>query len=71
MLFGMADPIAKAFSQCGYLVRQYVPLGEMIPGMGYLIRRLLENTSNESFLKHTFVDQEAVEDLLAEPQMQN
>ena len=31
--------------------------GEMLPGMGYLVRRLLENTSNESFLRHTFFDQ--------------
>lgn len=67
MLFGMADPIAKAFVDNGYLVRQYVPLGPIIPGMGYLIRRLLENTSNESFLRHTFFDSDAVDTLLKEP----
>ncbi|MEZ4753829.1 MAG: proline dehydrogenase family protein [Bdellovibrionota bacterium] len=69
MLYGMAEPIAKAFAKEGYLVRLYVPLGEMLPGMGYLVRRLLENTSNESFLKHTFHDDAEIEALLAEPMM--
>jgi len=67
MLFGMAEPIARAFAKHGYLVRLYVPLGEMLPGMGYLVRRLLENTSNESFLRHTFFDSETVDELLREP----
>lgn len=67
MLYGMAQPIAKAFRDKGYLVRLYVPLGELIPGMGYLVRRLLENTSNESFLRHTFADSDKLEDLLAKP----
>jgi RHH-type proline utilization regulon transcriptional repressor/proline dehydrogenase/delta 1-pyrroline-5-carboxylate dehydrogenase len=66
-LFGMADSITKAFSHLGYLVRVYVPLGEMIPGMGYLIRRLLENTSNESFLRHTFTQKSNIKSLLASP----
>lgn len=67
MLYGMAEPIARAFRSRGYLVRLYVPLGEMLPGMGYLVRRLLENTSNESFLKHTFFDSGNVSDLLRAP----
>ncbi len=54
MLYGMADPIAKAFADQNLLVRLYVPVGELVSGMGYLIRRLLENTSNESFLRHVF-----------------
>ena len=70
MLFGMAGPIAAAFTKRNYLVRLYVPLGEMLPGMGYLVRRLLENTSNESFLRHTFFEGDAVEALLNEPQFQ-
>jgi RHH-type proline utilization regulon transcriptional repressor/proline dehydrogenase/delta 1-pyrroline-5-carboxylate dehydrogenase len=45
----------------------YVPLGDLVPGMGYLVRRLLENTSNESFLRHTFFDAEEVSTLLKEP----
>ncbi|MCB0339442.1 MAG: proline dehydrogenase family protein, partial [Bdellovibrionales bacterium] len=47
--------------------RQYVPLGDLIPGMGYLIRRLLENTSNESFLRHTFFDENEITSLLKAP----
>jgi len=67
MLYGMADPIAHSFSKKDYLVRLYVPLGEMLPGMGYLVRRLLENTSNESFLRHTFFDANNLDDLLTQP----
>jgi RHH-type proline utilization regulon transcriptional repressor/proline dehydrogenase/delta 1-pyrroline-5-carboxylate dehydrogenase len=70
VLYGMAEPIAEAFMKRGYLVRMYVPLGELLPGMGYLVRRLLENTSNESFLKHTFFDSDEVSTLLREPHMQ-
>lgn len=70
MLFGMADPIADTFSKEGYLVRLYAPLGDLLPGMGYFVRRLLENTSNESFLRHTFFDQDNIERLLKEPQQQ-
>jgi RHH-type proline utilization regulon transcriptional repressor/proline dehydrogenase/delta 1-pyrroline-5-carboxylate dehydrogenase len=67
MLYGMAEPIARAFSRKDYLVRLYVPLGEMLPGMGYLVRRLLENTSNESFLRHTFVNESEITQLLKKP----
>jgi RHH-type proline utilization regulon transcriptional repressor/proline dehydrogenase/delta 1-pyrroline-5-carboxylate dehydrogenase len=69
MLFGMAEPIARAFAAQGTLVRMYVPLGDMIVGMGYLVRRLLENTSNESFLRHTFFDSDEIEELLSAPAM--
>ena len=32
-------------------VRTYSPIGDLIAGMAYLVRRLLENTSNDSFLR--------------------
>ncbi len=67
MLFGMGDPLKTAVADMGYTLRIYTPFGELIPGMAYLIRRLLENTSNESFLKHTFSEHEAAEHLLADP----
>jgi RHH-type proline utilization regulon transcriptional repressor/proline dehydrogenase/delta 1-pyrroline-5-carboxylate dehydrogenase len=70
VLYGMAEPIATAFLNRGYLVRMYVPLGEILPGMGYFVRRLLENTSNESFLRHTFFEKSQVERLLRAPCMQ-
>jgi len=67
MLFGMADPFKKAVSEMGYRLREYVPVGEMLPGMAYLVRRLLENTSNEGFLRAKFVKQEEQGALLVDP----
>lgn len=69
VLYGMAEPIAAAFRNRGYLVRMYVPLGEILPGMGYFVRRLLENTSNESFLRHTFFEGSEVDTLLRQPKV--
>lgn len=67
MLYGMAEPMKLAMTQMGFRVREYVPIGEMIPGMAYLVRRLLENTSNESWLRHSYADGYSVEQLLAAP----
>lgn len=50
-LYGMADELKSALVQCGRRVREYCPVGELLPGMAYLVRRLLENTSNEGFLR--------------------
>lgn len=52
MLYGMAEGLRRAVHESGYLTRVYVPVGEILPGMAYLVRRLLENTSNESWLVH-------------------
>ena len=68
MLHGMGEPIARALVDRGHRVRIYTPYGAMLPGMAYLVRRLLENTSNESFLKASFADHAAVEDLLRNPE---
>jgi RHH-type transcriptional regulator, proline utilization regulon repressor / proline dehydrogenase / delta 1-pyrroline-5-carboxylate dehydrogenase len=54
LLYGMAGPLATALAERGERVRIYMPIGELIPGMSYLVRRLLENTSNESFLRRGF-----------------
>ncbi|MDA1008399.1 MAG: proline dehydrogenase family protein, partial [Planctomycetota bacterium] len=67
MLHGMADELKSAVSQLGLRLREYVPIGEMIPGMAYLVRRLLENTSNESWLKAGFLDHADAGKLLADP----
>jgi len=67
MLYGLAEPIRKAAVAQRYRVREYVPVGELIPGMAYLVRRLLENTSNESFLRLTFAQHLDPEELLAPP----
>lgn len=67
MLYGMADSLKAAVLDRGLRLRQYVPIGEMLPGMAYLVRRLLENTSNESWLRAGFFDNVPDEDLLASP----
>ena len=68
MLHGMGDPIKEAVRALGLRLREYAPVGELIPGMAYLVRRLLENTANDSFLRHTFVEGEAVDQLVQPPQ---
>ncbi|MFQ5963813.1 MAG: L-glutamate gamma-semialdehyde dehydrogenase [Candidatus Scalinduaceae bacterium] len=68
MLYGMADPIKKAILQLGYNVCEYVPIGEFLPGISYFVRRLMENTSNESFLRQTFTKDTNVEELLCRPE---
>lgn len=67
VLYGMADKLAKKLAEKGYRVRVYTPFGELIPGMSYLIRRLLENTANSSFLRQNLEDK-PVEELLAAPE---
>ncbi|HEY6007692.1 MAG TPA: proline dehydrogenase family protein, partial [Geobacteraceae bacterium] len=67
MLYGMAEPVKHAMLRLGFPVREYVPVGALIPGMAYLVRRLLENTSNEGFLRRAFVDGADRTQLLAEP----
>jgi RHH-type proline utilization regulon transcriptional repressor/proline dehydrogenase/delta 1-pyrroline-5-carboxylate dehydrogenase len=67
LLYGMAGPIKRALVEMGYRVREYCPVGELLPGMSYLVRRLLENTSNEGFLKAKFSDNAGPEQLLRDP----
>lgn len=67
MLYGMADQIKKSLSKQGYRIREYATVGELIPGMAYLVRRLLENTSNESWLRNKFSENISPEELLADP----
>lgn len=67
MLYGMAGPIKDALRDMGVPVRIYTPCGELIPGMAYLVRRILENTSNESFLRLRFAEGAAEDKLLANP----
>src|SRR5438034_1182999 len=67
-LYGMAQPLVRALTERGERVRIYMPFGELIPGMAYLVRRLLENTSNESFLPRGFAEHESPDALLADPE---
>lgn len=66
-LYGMADTIKNHLIQQGWRVRQYCPMGTPIPGMAYLVRRLLENTANESFIKSWQKRKNNIKDLLKAP----
>jgi proline dehydrogenase len=65
-LRGLGDDLARALADSGLRVRSYCPVGDLVSGMAYLVRRLLENTANESFLSER-ASGAALEDLLAAP----
>jgi proline dehydrogenase len=66
VLRGLGDELQHALAARGYRVRTYCPVGDLVAGMAYLVRRLLENTSNESFLSEQ-ARGVALEQLLAAP----
>jgi proline dehydrogenase len=51
VLRGLGDDVQHALAATGARVRAYCPVGDLVAGMAYLVRRLLENTSNDSFLR--------------------
>jgi proline dehydrogenase len=66
VLRGLGDELGAALASQGFRVRVYCPVGDLVAGMAYLVRRLLENTANDSFLG----DRQRglpVEELLAAP----
>ena len=67
MLYGMGDAEKAAVTAAGWRMRVYMPYGQLVPGMAYLVRRLLENSSNESFLRAGFVERLPAETLFAPP----
>jgi RHH-type transcriptional regulator, proline utilization regulon repressor / proline dehydrogenase / delta 1-pyrroline-5-carboxylate dehydrogenase len=70
MLYGMADSQKQALVDRGHRLRIYMPYGDLIPGMAYLVRRLLENTSNDSFLRAGVMEERPPDELLADPAVQ-
>ena len=66
VLRGLGDQLQGALAASGYRVRTYCPIGDLVAGMAYLVRRLLENTSNESFLAEQGRGR-PLEELLAAP----
>jgi RHH-type proline utilization regulon transcriptional repressor/proline dehydrogenase/delta 1-pyrroline-5-carboxylate dehydrogenase len=66
VLRGLGDDLQHALATQGFRVRTYCPVGDLVAGMAYLVRRLLENTSNESFL-HEQAAGVPLETLLAAP----
>ena len=67
-LYGMGENLARSLSQFNYPARFYTTVGELIPGMSYLVRRLLENTSNQSFIRNTMENKTA--ECLLPPEIQ-
>ncbi|HET6516223.1 MAG TPA: L-glutamate gamma-semialdehyde dehydrogenase [Thermodesulfovibrionales bacterium] len=67
MLYGTAESVRKVLRRMDYRVKVYAPVGELIPGMAYLVRRLLENTSDESFLRRSFFERESFEEMMKPP----
>jgi len=66
-LYGMADELKAALVATGHRVREYCPVGDLLPGMAYLVRRLLENTSNEGFLRAKDAGGASRDELLRNP----
>ncbi|MFL5893826.1 MAG: proline dehydrogenase family protein [Thermoleophilaceae bacterium] len=66
VLRGLGDDLARALASFDVRVRAYCPVGDLVAGMAYLVRRLLENTSNESFLAEQ-ASGVPLEELLASP----
>lgn len=70
VLYGMGDKLAQALVKRGHRVRVYAPYGKLLPGMAYLIRRLLENTANSSFIRQN-QEEKPIEELIAPPVVDN
>jgi RHH-type transcriptional regulator, proline utilization regulon repressor / proline dehydrogenase / delta 1-pyrroline-5-carboxylate dehydrogenase len=66
-LYGMAGELKSALLQGGFRVREYCAIGELLPGMAYLVRRLLENTSNEGVVRQRNLGEASREQLLENP----
>ncbi|MEP3480804.1 MAG: proline dehydrogenase family protein [Fuerstiella sp.] len=67
MLYGMGNEKAQLFSERGHRVRVHSPFGKLIPGIASLVRGHLENTSNDSYLRHSFSERVATKTLLMKP----
>jgi proline dehydrogenase len=66
VLRGLGDELQDALARSGLRVRTYCPVGDLVAGMAYLVRRLLENTANDSFLQDVHAGR-PLEELLAAP----
>ena len=69
-LYGMGDLLAGPLRDKGYLFRLYTTVGELIPGMSYLVRRLLENTANQSFIQTSLLKNQTMKEMLSPPKKQ-
>lgn len=69
MLLGMAEPLAEAVVRSGAQLRIYAPTGDLISGIAYLVRRLVENTANTSVLRQTWIEPPDPQALLSQPRV--
>ncbi|MGQ0592172.1 MAG: proline dehydrogenase family protein [Gammaproteobacteria bacterium] len=67
MLHGMAPALEGVLPTLGRRLRVYLPFGEVLPAMAYLVRRLLENTSSQSFQRMSLTGHLSPAQLLASP----
>lgn len=68
MLYGMEEDLRYAAAHRGCAVRVYTPVGNMIEGIAYLVRRILENASQQGFVQMKRGQGDARQ-LLATPQV--
>lgn len=66
MLYGMAEDLQDALVKEGVAVHVYSPVGDLIEGMAYLARRIIENSSQQSFLLQQSLGRDP-QALLADP----
>jgi RHH-type proline utilization regulon transcriptional repressor/proline dehydrogenase/delta 1-pyrroline-5-carboxylate dehydrogenase len=66
VLRGLGDDLQDALVREGIRGRTYCPVGDLVEGMAYLVRRLLENTANDSFLASRATGAD-IDDLLRAP----
>ncbi len=67
VLYGMAEPFRKALSKMTRRVRLYCPHGDLVRGMAYLVRRMIENSSNDSVLNLVFAEGAERDCILEDP----
>jgi RHH-type proline utilization regulon transcriptional repressor/proline dehydrogenase/delta 1-pyrroline-5-carboxylate dehydrogenase len=67
LIYGMADSLQSALVKMGLPVRVYTPFGGLVPGLGYLIRRLLEVGGRDSFLRDRFFEGREIDELVGPP----
>ena len=67
LLYGMAEPLGAGLRAEGAAVRLYVPVGDLLGGIAYLIRRLMENTASTSVIRQEYLEEAGLEQLLAAP----
>jgi len=67
LLQGMAEPLRDALVTEDAAVRIYLPAGDLLPGIAYLMRRLLENAASSSVLRLAYVERTGFDALIAPP----